>query len=252
MKEKKLFDYECVVKNRKRFDPNNTSSLFFHNQVIEEVGERIAEINDNPSNFAIVTGFSELWRKSYPDADVISDSKNLRFPLDKYDLILHSLSLHWSNDPVGQLIQCQKSCKSGGMVLAVLFGGQTLIELRTALITGETRLKSGASPRIAPMGEIMDLGNLMTRTNFKNPISDRMEFILEYNSLNELMLHLRKMGEANPLTNRRKNFTGRRIFQEAEKYYREKFSLPSGKIYATFELIFLTGWKPESTYNQFT
>ena len=247
MEVRKLFDYGSVVKNRKRFDPNNPSSIFFHDQVIREAKDRMEEVFDCLCNQAIVTGIPELWGKSFPEADVVPDEEILKFPNDQYDLILHSLCLHWSNDPVGQLIQCQQSCKSGGMVLAVLFGGQSLVELRTALITSETRIKSGASPRIAPMGDIMDLGNLMARANYKNPVSDRMEFRLEYNTLAELMINLRLMGEANSLTSRTKNFTSHKIFQEAEKFYKDNFSLPSGKIFATFELIFLTGWVHEST-----
>lgn len=247
MNVKKLFDYGSVVKNRKRFDLNNPSSIYFHNQVISEIRDRMAEVLDNKGNQAIVTGIPELWIESFSEADLVPDSEILKFPSNQYDFILHSLCLHWSNDPVGQLIQCQQSCRDEGMVIAVLFGGQSLVELRTALITGETRIKNGVSPRIAPMGDIMDLGNLMARSNFKNPISDRMEIRLQYNSLTELMIHLRSMGEANSLTNRTKNFTGRKIFEEAEKYYKENFSLPSGKIFATFELIFLTGWVSKRT-----
>ena len=246
MKVQNLFDYGSVVEKRKRFDPNSPASIYFYNQVISEARGRMEEIFFGPCKLAIVSGRPELWRNKFPEADLVPDVDRLQFPDDHYDMILHSLCLHWSNDPLGQLIQCQKSCKSGGMVLAVLFGGQSLVELRTALITGETRIKNGVSPRVAPMGDIMDLGNLMSRANFKNPFSDRMEYRLEFNSLTELMITLRLMGEANSLSNRPRNFTGRKIFKEAEKFYRDNFSLPSGKIYATFELIYLTGWVPEN------
>ena len=246
MKVAKLFDYECVCKHRKRIDPGHHSSIYFHNEIIAEFRERAGDSFETPPKLAIVTGVPELWTKNFPEADVLPDTDVLNFPDNQYDLILHSLCLHWSNDPVGQLIQCKQSCNPGGMIMAVLFGGQNLVELRTALISGETTIKNGATPRVSPMGDILDLGNLMVRANFTNPISDRIEFKLEYESLQDLMKHLRLMGETNALVNRTKNFTGRKIFQKAEKSYIEHFSLPSGKIYATFELIFLTGWVPKN------
>ncbi len=247
MEVKKLFDRDSVVRNRKRFDSRHPLSCFFHNQVKHEIKTRINDFFAVSPSMAIVTGFPNLLQKSYPQADLIFDLATLDFPKNQYDLIHHNLSLHLSNDPVGQLIQCRNACKPGGMLLVALFGGQSLVELRTSLISAETRINNGVSPRISPMGDILDLGNLMARTNFKNPISDRLEFKLEYNSMMDLMIHLRSMGEANALMERSKNFTGRGVFKEAEKYYKQKFHLPSGKIFATFELIFLTGWAPKPT-----
>ena len=161
-----------------------------------------------------------------------------------HDLVIHALSLHWANDPVGQLVQCRHALRPDGLLIAVLFGGQTLHELRSVLAEAETRVTGGLSPRVAPMGEIRDLGGLLQRAGFALPVADATTLTVSYAGLPDLTQDLRGMGEGNALAARLRRPTRPGIFAKAEKIYRTAFGTPDGRIPATFDIVTLTGWAP--------
>jgi SAM-dependent methyltransferase len=167
-----------------------------------------------------------------------------------HDLVIHALSLHWANDPLGQLIQCRRALKPDGLFLAVMFGGQTLQELRASLAEAESLVTGGLSPRVLPMAEIRDLGALMQRAGFALPVADSVTQTVHYTDLPALMADLRAMGETSALAARPRHFTRRDILTKAEAIYRANFPAPDGRITATFEVIFLTGWAPHESQQQ--
>jgi len=57
------------------------------------------------------------------------------------------------------------------------------------------------------------------------------------------MRDLRGMGETNALAARHR-FLGRATLARAGAIYAERFSNADGRIAATFEVLFLTGWAP--------
>lgn len=164
--------------------------------------------------------------------------------------MIHALSLHWANDPLGQLIQCRRAMKPDGLFLAVMFGGQTLQELRASLAEAESLVTGGLSPRVLPMAEIRDLGALMQRAGFALPVADSVTQTVHYTDLPALMADLRAMGETSALAARPRHFTRRDILTKAEAIYRANFPAPDGRITATFEVIFLTGWAPHESQQQ--
>lgn len=167
-------------------------------------------------------------------------------PLDRRgaDLAVSTLLMHWANDPVGHLVQLREAVRPDGLVLAVLFGGQTLAELRAALGTAEAEITGGLSPRVAPMGEIRDLGGLLQRAGLGMPVADAERLTASYAGLPALMRDLRAMGETNILAARLRRPTRRAVFARAEEIYREAHGQDDGRIPATFELVTLTGWTP--------
>ena len=185
-----------------------------------------------------------------PKATVVADADTLELTEAAHDLVIHSLSLHWSNDPVGQLIQCRRSLKPDGLVIAATLGGQTLHELRACLSQAEIALKGGLSPRVAPMGEIRDLGALLQRAGLALPVADSMALRAEYRDLFHLMHDLRDMGETNALTQRQKRTPPRGLFEAANTLYADSFPGDEGRIVATYEMVFLTGWAPDPSQQQ--
>ena len=161
--------------------------------------------------------------------------------------MIHCMALHWTDDAVAQLIQARRALKPDGLFLAALPGGQTLYELRSSLAEAEVRLSGGLSPRVAPMAEIRDLGSLLQRAGFALPVADSVSHRVTYSSPLELMRDLRSMGEANAMVARSRQFTNRNIFKEAERRYRDVFPNADGRIVATFEIIYLAGWAPDSS-----
>ncbi len=157
-----LTDRAALDRNRRRamrlgFEP------FLHAEAADEIEERLIEVNRRFTEPAIVTGFPEFWRERMPGARLTGDADILDLRPGAHDLVIHALALHWANDPVGQLIQCRRALRPDGLFLGVMFGGRTLAELRAVMAETETRLHAGLSPRVAPMGEIRDLGGLLQR-----------------------------------------------------------------------------------------
>lgn len=236
-----LTDRAALLHNRSRADEDG---LFLHDLIAAEIKERLIEVNRTFTSIAIVTGFPDFWQKKFPEATVVSDEETLKLVPAQHDLVLHMMALHWANDPVGQLVQARHALKPDGLMLATCFGGQTLHELRASLAEAEAVVAGGLSPRIAPMGEIRDLGALLQRAGFALPVADGMPLTANYGNIFHLMHDLRKMGEVSALAHRPRHFTMRNIMTEAASVYAENFGTDEGRIDATFEIITLTGWAP--------
>jgi SAM-dependent methyltransferase len=243
-----LTDRIALERHRRR--AAHAPALFLHAHVADEVKERLIEVNRSFTSPAIVTAWPDFWAAQLPDAHIVPDNDVLDLRPDSHDLVLHVLSLHWANDPVGQLIQCRLALRPDGLMIAVLLGGRTLHELRSSLAEAEARLTGGLSPRVAPMGEIRDLGALLQRAGLALPVADHATLAASYGELTDLMRDLRMMGEGNALTDRRRGFTRRGVITEAAKVYGANFADSDGRLQATFDVITLTGWAPSSDQPQ--
>lgn len=161
-----------------------------------------------------------------------------------FDLVVSGMTLHRANDPVGVLVRLRRLLKPDGLLLAALFGGRTLHELRSALAEAETEVEGGVSPRVAPMAEIRDLGALLQRAGYAMPVADVDRLEASYRSPVHLMRDLRAMGEANALSRRRRRFTRPSTLDRAAELYAAHFPREGGRVAATFEIIHLAGWAP--------
>ena len=134
-----------------------------------------------------------------------------------------------------------------GLLMAALFGGETLAELRAALAEAEIATLGGLSPRVAPMGEIRALGGLLQRAGFAMPVADSLRFEVSYPDMLALMRDLRAMGESNLVVGRRRGMTGRAVLLRAAELYADRFARPGGRVTASFEVLFLHGWSPHAS-----
>ncbi len=239
-----LTDTAALARNRARAMARPEPALFLHEEAAREIKERLNEVNRRFTKPAIVTGFPDFWRKFMPGARIVADRDVLDLTPSAHDLVIHALALHWANDPVGQLVQCRHALRPDGLMIAAMLGGQTLHELRAALAEAEIALTGGLSPRVLPMGEIRDLGALLQRAGLALPVADSLPLAVSYETPFHLMRDLRAMGEANALHARHRRFAPRRLFAEAARRYSAAFSDAEGRIRATFEMVFLTGWAP--------
>lgn len=162
-----------------------------------------------------------------------------------FDLVVGGLTLHRVEDPVGLLTQMRLALRPDGLMLAVLFGGRTLAELRAAFAEAEAEVEGGISPRVAPMGDLRDLGGLLQRAGLALPVADVDRLRVEYETPFHLMRDLRAMGEANILAARRRGFTRRATMLRMAEIYQQNFPSARG-VAATFELVYLTGWAPDA------
>lgn len=236
-----LTDRQALGRHRARAlrgDP----ALFLHDEVVAEVQERLTEVNRAFTSPAVVTAFPQVWADVLPAARIVADEDVLALDRGAHDLVIHALGLHWANDPVGQLVQARLALRPDGLLIAALFGGQTLHELRAALAEAEAAVTGGLSPRVLPMAEIRDLGGLLQRAGLALPVADSLTRRVSYADPFRLMADLRAMGETSALSARPRRFTRRAVLAEAAARYAAAFGGPDGRITATFEVIFLTGW----------
>lgn len=223
------------------------AELFLHEEVADEIEERLSEVNKTFTAPAVVTGFPQVWQARVAGAKIVADDPVLALAPGAHDLVIHMLALHWASDPVGQLVQCRRALKPDGLMIAALFGGQTLHELRTALAEAESRLTGGLSPRVLPMAEIRDLGAALQRAGFALPVADAVTRTITYRSAFHLFADLRAMAETNALDGRSRKPAPRTLFPEAARLYAEHFPAPGDRIAATFDILFLTGWAPHES-----
>lgn len=245
-----LTDRTALAHHRARARRRTAPALFLQHQAAAEIQERLKEVNRRFTAPAIVTPFASVWADALPGARIVADDETLDLSSGAHDLVIHSMSLHWANDPVGQLVQCRRALRPDGLFIAAMFGGQTLTQLRKALAEAEIALCGGLSPRVAAMGEIRDLGSLLQRAGFALPVADAAATTAIYQDMFHLMHDLRAMGESNALSERRKSTPPRALFDAAAQIYSTAFGTSDGRIPATFETIFLTGWAPDDSQPQ--
>ena len=178
---------------------------------------------------------------------VVGEAELLPFAAGSFDLVLSNLALHWANDLPGALIQIRAALKPDGLFLASLLGGETLGELRRALLEAELEEEGGASPRVSPFADPRDLGGLLQRAGFALPVVDSDRLSATYPDAFALMRDLRAMGETNAVLERRKSFTRRATLARAAALYQSQYAGADGRIPATFELVTLTAWSPHES-----
>jgi SAM-dependent methyltransferase len=181
---------------------------------------------------------------------IVLDEEILPFAPDTLDLAISALSLHWINDLPGAFAQIMNCLNPDGLFLASLYGQETLIELRDCLSTAELELKGGISPRLSPMISIQDAGALLQRAGFALPVVDLDRIQVTYPHPLALLHDLRNMGETNALFNRSFTIMPRSLLSRTFELYQERYGLPDGRIFATFDVVTLTGWKPHESQQQ--
>jgi len=173
---------------------------------------------------------------------VVADEERLPFGSGRFSLIVSVLALHAVNDLPGALVQVRRALAPDGVFLAALFGEETLTELRQALAEAESEIEGGLSPRISPFVTLADAGALLQRAGFARPVADLDRVSVRYPHALALMGDLRAMGEANALRERSRKPLKRAMLARACALYEERFAAADGRLPATFDILYLTGW----------
>lgn len=264
-----VFDRNLHARRRARAAAGFADHDFLVRRVVEEFGDRLMAINRNfPLALDLGSHLGALTHAELPAGKIgtvvatdlspamIARGKGLRLAADEerlpfrdssFDLVASALSLHWTNDLPGALIQIRRALVPDGLFLGAVFGGDTLTELRQSLTEAEIELEGGLSPRVSPFVELRDMGSLLQRAGFALPVVDADRVTVRYANALKLMVELRGMGETNALIERRRTPLRRGTLLRAAEIYQEKFGLPDGRVTATFEIVFMTGWSPHES-----
>jgi SAM-dependent methyltransferase len=181
---------------------------------------------------------------------VATDEEALPFGDSTLDLVVSALALQFVNDLPGVLVQIRRALKPDGLLLAALLGGETLTELRQSFAEAESDIEGGVSPRVAPFADLRDLGALLQRAGFALPVTDVDRVTVRYGSVFGLMHDLRRMGATNALLARRRTPLRRATLQRMAEIYAQRFADDDGRLRATFEIIWLSGWAPHPDQQQ--
>lgn len=195
-------------------------------------------------NFVVAADLSAAMLKAgtHPQR-VVADEECLPFAAESFDLIVSNLSLHWVNDLPGALAQIRQALRPGGLFLAAFLGGQTLFELRSCLWDAELALTGGVSSRVSPSIDMQTASALVQRAGFTLPVTDHEVITLTYSDAHALMHDLRGMGETNAQLQGSRKPSRRALFNEVDRLYRDRFARADGRLPATFEAIFIHGWR---------
>jgi SAM-dependent methyltransferase len=175
------------------------------------------------------------------------ESEPLPLQPQSLDLAVSALAFQFVNDLPGVLAQIRRALKPDGLLLAAMIGGDTLTELRQSFAAAEAECEGGVSPRVAPFADLRDIGSLLQRAGLALPVTDVDRVVVRYGSAFSLMADLRRMGATNVLVERRRTPTRRATLLRMAQIYGERFADPDGRIRATFEVIWLSGWAPHES-----
>lgn len=243
-----IFDTESMLQNRARSKRLGNEFDFLRAEIADRMQDRLLEVNRKfyePLDIGGDYGRFADWPSETPTTS-ISD-KALGLSDESHDIIVSNLHMHWVNDLPGLLVQANKALKPDGLFLGSLLGGETLVELRHALLAAESEVIGGAHQRVIPFADVRDMGSLLQRAGFALPVADIDTITITYEHPLKLMQELRGMGEANALLGRPKNFMRRDVLMKACEIYARDFSNDDGRIRATFQIIYITGWHPHES-----
>jgi SAM-dependent methyltransferase len=252
-----LFD-RALLRARQDRARHDGPATFLLDRVAEDIQERLRAVlrqfqnavdigtaGDQVRN-ALVSRVAHIAHVDLPD----SESEPLALAPESLDLVVSALAFQFVNDLPGVLTQIRRALKPDGLLLAAMLGGDTLIELRQTFAAAEAECEGGLSPRVAPFADLRDIGALLQRAGFALPVTDVDRVVVRYDSAFALMQDLRRMGATNMLVERRRTPTRRATLVRMAQLYGERFADTDGRIRATFDVIWLSGWAPHQSQQQ--
>lgn len=256
-----IFDRNIYRCHRARAARHGGDGDFLLQDAIEALTERLAAVNRRfthglelgarPATAAAFAPFAQTWTRlavaAAEGGDAVGDDDLLPFAEGQFDLVVSVLSLQTVNDLPGALAQIRRLLRPDGLFMAALFGGDTLFELRDSLAAAEIAVRGGLSPRVSPFAEVRSLGALLQRAGFALPVADSERTTVNYSNINRLFADLRAMGETNCLHERTRQPAGKTLFAALTADYAARHATATGKLTASFEIVYLTGWAPHES-----
>jgi SAM-dependent methyltransferase len=258
----RIFDRALVRRRRAR--SLSQPSHFLNDIVLAELADRMSMIN-RPLQTMLIHGFASGIFKSQAralrpharifssdvlparDMDLVFDDEAQPLAPSSLEAFVQLWGLETANDVPGVLAQIRRSLRPDGLLLAAVLGGDTLMELRQAWLMAETSIAGGTTPRVAPFIHVRQWGELLQRTDFALPVVDADRRTVLYPDVISLMHDLRAMGLANSMLERSRRPISRRLLARLAESYADQFGTSNGKLPATFEIIYLTGWAPHES-----
>ncbi|MBA4034090.1 MAG: SAM-dependent methyltransferase [Bradyrhizobium sp.] len=247
-----LFD-RAMLRARRDRARRGEPVTFLLDRVREDMEDRLQAVTRSFSDMADIWTPGELLRRPLAERfrSIVrvdpDETEALPLPPESLDLVVSALAFQFVNDLPGVLAQIRRALKPDGLLLAAMIGGDTLTELRQSFAAAEAECEGGVSPRVLPFADLRDVGALLQRAGLALPVTDVDRVVVRYDSAFALMADLRRMGATNILIERRRTPTRRTTMLRMAQIYCERFSDADGRIRATFDVIWLSGWAPHES-----
>ena len=241
-----LFDRDLLLQRLSRARKLGPAA-FLLDRVADDIEERLQAVTRQFSAAADIWTPEALPRNGrFENAVQIGPAatETLSLQPGSLDLVVSGLAFQFVNDLPGVLTQIRRALKPDGLLLAAMIGGDTLTELRQSFAAAEAECEGGVSPRVAPFADLRDVGALLQRAGLALPVTDVDRVVVRYADAFALMQDLRRMGATNILAERRRIPTRRTTMLRMAQIYGERFADADGRIRATFDVIWLSGWAP--------
>ncbi|MEZ5930602.1 MAG: methyltransferase domain-containing protein [Alphaproteobacteria bacterium] len=260
-----VFDRRLLRRRRDRAAARFADFDFLVNEMTERVVERLSDVRRSFERTLVLGCHTGQVKARLPQAQVgevmqadlspamvgqvdgprvVLDEEKLPFGFDCFDLVIAIGNLHWVNDLPGTLIQIRYALKPDGLLLAAMPGGRTLHELRACLAAAEHPRGAALTPRVSPLIDVPDAGDLLRRTGYALPVADIDTLTVTYAHPLKLLADLRGMAESNMLIESARTPLTRSTLMRACELYQERHADAQGRIPATFQLLMLAAWSP--------
>ncbi|MBI4923674.1 MAG: SAM-dependent methyltransferase [Devosia nanyangense] len=258
----KIFDRELVARHLRRRPPGHDD--FVTRLVLADLDERLGTVTRSFEQAIILSPDASVLPTSGRSANgpfrferastvlemagvTLVDPEVLDLPRRGYDLIVSIFDLDVVDDVPGFLARARAHLRGDGLFLAAAIGGDSLTELREAFLSADAEIGGGAYLRVAPFIPLSEAAGLLQRAGLALPVSDVETHIVRYQSPLSLMRELKALGASNPLAERPDKPATLRLLQAATAAYERLAADPDGRVRATLEIIWMSGWAPHES-----
>jgi len=169
-------------------------------------------------------------------SSVCADFQKMPLASLSADLVWSNLALHWAEDISTAFSEAYRVLRPGGLLMFSVFGPDTLKELK--LVSAHNGF------RVNPFIDMHDIGDVLVRAGYGDPVMDMEHMTLTYASVAALLADLKAQGSSCTRELERKGLTARHVYKGIIGRY-EQFRSDNGRLPATFEIVYGHAWKPE-------
>ena len=258
----KVFDRALIARHLERRPEGHDD--FVTRMVLADLDERLSPVTRSFRQALIMapdarllptTGMSANGAFAYerastvvPASDVpLVDPEALNLPRRGYDLIVSIFDLDVVDDVPGFLARARAHLRGDGLFLAAAIGGDSLTELREAFLAADAETGGGAFLRVAPFIPLSQSAGLLQRAGLALPVSDVETHVVRYETPLALMRELKALGASNPLADRPNRMATRSLIGAASAAYERLAQDPDGRVRATLEIVWMSGWAPHES-----
>jgi len=218
------------------FNYKENISSTIYNFTTKQIITRLSDLNEKPNPFYD-------WNPKTDDLSKALIKNGYKKGNQPYGLITSNLQLQSLNNLPAILSAFYHSLKTDGLFMGVMLCDNSLNELTKCIIEAEVSINNKIYPRTIPMIGTEIISSYLLQSSFTNIVLDKEKITMTFKDAWSLMKALRSMGMTNNLKDRSRHFTRKDIFEKTNELYKQNYSTKDGGIFATFELLFLHGWK---------